>query len=585
MVELRYPLIHYYSIAVLGLNLSTIVLGLTFLSFPGESAFWDFSGWIFLSSWTSTIMLALLAPQILVVLKPTSKRTKRLGYITIAVLDAAKVSAFALSLLLSTSNSNAISEIGSALVLLYASFFGCSAMNSYFAFNIVKQTKNSKLVSPKEKKTTPKTAKPRFSSNKKLPLLHIGILLIGSMALGLMVYFAIISLVGVYLDGINGLMGVISASFGWLFSIFTWSTTVGGIKILRRLHLPRLAIGFGLIGLITGSILLAPMIAVPSIISEVNTGFGEAYGADWEERIPPSAMNYFKSNQLIAAEYFLSKPLNDCIVKENISFYNGSTGNEEGLQLFFDAYLPPLTNQPLPGANSTLIRIHGGGFTIGDKGIGNMPLMNRYFAAQGYCVFDIQYGLINRSSLLSFGRIITPEHVIGNYSVNDMLRHIGLFCQYLTNHQSEYPANLSSAFISGGSAGGHLTCATALAIASGNYTSTFGSELNIKGYVPFYPAIDLESKIDGGVSNQEFYSPASLISANSPPCLIYHGNQDGLVAPQNSIDIKDRYTNQANPACLTIFLPFAGHGSDINFYGYYNQFFLYYMERFLYLHR
>ena len=585
MVELRYPLIHYYSIGVLGLNLATIVLGLTYLSFPGESTFWDFSGWLFLSSWTSTIILVSLAPQILVVLKPTSKRTKRLGYITIAVLDASSFLAFAVSLLLSTSNSNAISEIGSALVLLYASFFGCTAMNSYFAFNIVKKTKNSKLVSSKENKTTSKTAKPKLSNYKKLPLSHIGVLLIVSIALGLMVYFAIISLIGVHLDGINGLIGVIGATFGWIFSIFTWSTTVGGIKILRRLRQPRLAIVFGLIGLITGSILLAPMIAVPSITSEVNTGFGEAYGADWEERIPSSAIKYFKSNQLIAAKYFLPKPLNDCIVKENISFYNGSTGNEEGLQLFFDAYLPPSTNQPLPGANSTLIRIHGGGFTIGDKGIGNMPLMNRYFAAQGYCVFDIQYGLINRTTLLSFGRIITPEHVIGDYSINDMIRHIGLFCQYLTNHQSEYPANLSSVFISGGSAGGHLTCATALAIATGDYTSTFGSELTIKGYVPFYPVIDLNSDIDGGVSNQEFYSPASLISANSPPCLIYHGNQDGLVAPQNSKDLKNRYTNQANPACLVIFLPFAGHGSDINFYGYYNQFFLYYMERFLYLHR
>jgi len=281
----------------------------------------------------------------------------------------------------------------------------------------------------------------------------------------------------------------------------------------------------------------------------------------------------------------LPHPLDDCVVMEDISFYNGSVGIGNGLRLFFDAYLPPSTDQSLPGANSTLIRIHGGGWTVGDKGTGNMPLMNRYFAAQGYCVFDIQYGLNNQSNFLRFAQGITPENVMGNYSINDMVRHIGLFCKYLALHQIEYHVNLSSVFVSGGSAGGHLTCVTALAIASGNYTSIFGSGITIKGFVPFYPANGMANLIDGGIGTQEFYDPASLVSAASPPCLVYQGNQDGLVNPQISQDLKDRYTDQGNPACMVIFFPFAGHGSDIDFYGYYNQFFLYYMERFLYLYR
>jgi acetyl esterase/lipase len=276
--------------------------------------------------------------------------------------------------------------------------------------------------------------------------------------------------------------------------------------------------------------------------------------------------------------------LGDCVLKEDISFYNGSGGIDNGLKLLFDAYLPPSTRN-LPGANSTIIRIHGGGWTVGDKGTGNMPLMNRYFATQGYCVFDIQYGLNNQSNILPFAESITPQTVKGNFSINDMVRHVGIFCQYLVTHQSEYPANLSSVFISGGSAGGHLTCITALAIASGNYTSLFGPGITIKGYVPFYPANDLANFIDGGISNKEFYDPTLLISASSPPCLVYQGNQDGLVNPKTAQDLKDQYSNHENPSCMVIFLPFAGHGSDIDFYGYYNQFFLYYMERFLYLYR
>ena len=58
-----------------------------------------------------------------------------------------------------------------------------------------------------------------------------------------------------------------------------------------------------------------------------------------------------------------------------------------------------------------------------------------------------------------------------------------------------------------------------------------------------------------------------------------------LVDPQTAQNLKSQYTVMGNRACMVISLPFAGHGSDIAFYGYYNQFFLYYMERFLYLYR
>ena len=90
--------------------------------------------------------------------------------------------------------------------------------------------------------------------------------------------------------------------------------------------------------------------------------------------------------------------------------------------------------------------------------------------------------------------------------------------------------------------------------------------------------------LDGGTSNPEFYDPTLLVSADSPPCLIYQGNQDRLVDPKNAQDLKNQYTNQGNWACMVVTLPFGGHGSDIAFYGYYNRFFLYYMERFLFLY-
>ena len=519
------------------------------------------------------------------------KRVNLFGYVTLAMLGLCTFVMFGASFLLSIS----VSELGGPLALLFGGFFACTAVNSFFAFMVARQFRvSSDLASHVENKSGVVLAERAGSRvNRRFLFVRVGVLLVCGAVVGLMLYSAVLCLAGVWLGAyslseagvINGVVGVVSGSFGWLFSVFAWSATAGGVKVLRRLRLPRVSIGFGVLGALVGFILLAPMLAVPLMSSDVDIRFGEAYGTDWADRIPAPALPYLKSTQLVAAGYFLPRPLGDCVVLKDISFFNGSGEFDSGLRLFFDAYLPPSNSGSLPGANSVLIRIHGGGWTTGDKGIGNMPLMNRYFAAQGYCVFDIQYGLNNESRILSFLQGMSPENVRGNYSINDMVGHIGLFCKYLEAHQGEYKANLDSVFISGGSAGGHLTCVAALAIVSGDYSSLFGSGITVKGFVPFYPANNAARAVDGGISNPEFYDPALLVSADSPPCLVYQGSQDGLVDPQTAQNLKNQYTRQGNRACMVVSLPFAGHGSDLAFYGYYNQFFLYYMERFLYLYR
>ncbi|HMF33505.1 MAG TPA: alpha/beta hydrolase [Candidatus Lokiarchaeia archaeon] len=285
--------------------------------------------------------------------------------------------------------------------------------------------------------------------------------------------------------------------------------------------------------------------------------------------------------------YYLGIPPKDCVIDSNVLYYTG-TGAESYVKLYFDAYLPPNNGVGLPGGNSTIIRIHGGGWVIGDKSMQGMLQVDKYLAAQGYCVFDIQYGLSNASEgILSSLSFANPSNVIGNFSINDMMSQMGVFCQYLVAHQAEYGANMSSTFISGGSAGGQLTCAVALAIANGSYASYFGTAntaLKIRGLIPMYPANGMAA-FDQGRSLPEFLDPTLLVNSASPPCLIYQGMQDGLVNPKISQAFKDAYANANNPACALIWLPMAGHGSDLYFSGYYNTFFLYYMERFLYLNR
>jgi len=102
--------IYRYSIVVSCSNLATIVLGLIYLAFPGESAFWDFSGWLFLSSWAGAVVLSLLVHQVVDLRTPIWKRINRLSYVTLAVSAVATICISVASFLLSVTILNAISH-------------------------------------------------------------------------------------------------------------------------------------------------------------------------------------------------------------------------------------------------------------------------------------------------------------------------------------------------------------------------------------------------------------------------------------------------------------------------------------------
>ena len=46
-----------------------------------------------------------------------------------------------------------------------------------------------------------------------------------------------------------------------------------------------------------------------------------------------------------------------------------------------------------------------------------------------------------------------------------------------------------------------------------------------------------------------------------------------------------KYHKEGNDHCAILWAPLGGHGCDSYYSGYYNQVFIYYMERFMYLYR
>ncbi len=374
---------------------------------------------------------------------------------------------------------------------------------------------------------------------------------------------------------------VLVSAFALFYSLMFLSAGVLIIKLLNKNKKIYIKIFFLVITLYVSVICLLPITSVPTLIKNAEISYINAFSMDYKS-IPDFERQEFRQVKFSIPEYFFGTISKDFIVRRDIPFYIGTDGNDKDLRLYFDVYSSSKDSDLLPGGNSVLIRIHGGEWKYGDKGFMNSAQMNKYFASQGYVVFDIQYGLS------TFNNEKQPkssdEHRYGEFTTNDMVRHIYKFIKYLAENHKEFNANINSVFISGSSAGGNLALASGLAFTNNEYSDIGASRVNIRGIIPFYPANGLAHSM--GVGQSEFFaSPELLVNNQSPPCLIFQGINDGIVKPVVTQQLHAEYLNQENENCAIINMPYGGHSSDVYFSGYYNQVFLYYMERFMYQYR
>lgn len=320
-------------------------------------------------------------------------------------------------------------------------------------------------------------------------------------------------------------------------------------KVLRNL-------GFGL-GIIYFVLFSIPLLSTVLKIDDFTKEYRDVYS-----ELP------IKKNIFFLTDYFFGIKIDGYSYKKDILFYKDEKGNDDFIELKFDYFYPENSTEELP----VLVRIHGGSWISGNKGFENMMQMNKYFASKGYAVFDIQYGLYN------FGEESDNPRK-GNFTIEDLVRHIGLFANYISVNREDYNVDLDNVFISGGSAGGHLATAYSLARTNSKYKNDFLDDFVIRGVIPFYPANGLADNV--GLDGIEAYnSPSLMIEKNQPPFLIYHGTHDGFVSVENTKNFVQKY-KEKNNNIVALYLPYSGHADDIYFEGYYNQIFLYYMENFM----
>ena len=363
-----------------------------------------------------------------------------------------------------------------------------------------------------------------------------------------------------------------------------FSATAILLKIFsqRRTSHPKQYYTIFIIGFIITGLNSASLLATPYTIMNADAEFSNAFGSTWREDIPKEAKDKFLPIPYNLATHFLTIPKDSVKVEKDVLYYQG-----ENITLYFDVYMPFGDPRQLPGNGSVIINLHPGAWSSGGKGTWNMISTSKYLAAQGYVVFDIQYGLIEWFQYAAPAPE-TPKNVLGNFTIEDQIRHIGIFTKRLANDfYLEYGANLNSVYFMGRSAGAHLAGVSSLGFNEDYHNGTFSPKIKVKGGIPLYPpsaAPELLLKETKNENPERFnaYNLSALSDDEDPPILIFQGGSDGQVRIEEVIKLENRMENAGVDTCLLQF-PFAGHASDFILSTNIGQVWIFYLERYLYI--
>ena len=121
-----------------------------------------------------------------------------------------------------------------------------------------------------------------------------------------------------------------------------------------------------------------------------------------------------------------------------------------------DVYSPTTDDTPMP----TIIDIHGGGWYYGDKELNKIYCLN--LCERGFKIVNISYRLAPSVSLKT--------------QVQDIVSALN----HIKEHASEYGIDLNNLFITGDSAGAHLTSLIVNLVSDGDMQAAYGVNIDLK---------------------------------------------------------------------------------------------------------
>jgi acetyl esterase/lipase len=341
---------------------------------------------------------------------------------------------------------------------------------------------------------------------------------------------------------------------GWLTSELAlhhimWQLLATGVfVVLGALEAWPGRLGLGITGLSWVGLLWAHLRAAPSG-AVVREALREGLGAPLE---PPPAARGWRANP-----FRMRHPEVERIA--NLPYGKPLPG-DKGRRNLLDVYRRPGAERA-----PTLLQIHGGGWTIGEKEQQALPLIN-LMAERGWVVIAANYRLSPKATF--------PDHII------DVKRAIA----WIRRHGAEYGCDPDFICITGGSAGGHLVALAALTANDPAFQPGFEDvDTSVAACVPFYGVYDfldrhgvrtgaamtpfleksiLKSSPDERRELWESASPIARIHPDAPPFFVVHGTHDSLVFVEEARLFVHALREKSNSPVAYAELPGAQHAFD-----------------------
>jgi acetyl esterase/lipase len=284
----------------------------------------------------------------------------------------------------------------------------------------------------------------------------------------------------------------------------------------------------------------------------------EALGADYRERIPvPRRAGLDDAPTLAELRRPFRRDDPRVEVLRDVPYGTGHARQR------LDLYRP---REPVRGA-PVLLQIHGGGWTLGDKGDQGLPLMLT-LAARGWICVAINYRLCPRDRF--------PASLV------DCKRAVA----WLRTHVAEYGGDPHCIVVTGGSAGGHLAALVALTPDAPELQPGFeAADTRVAGCVPLYGVYDFLDREglrgDGGGMTRwlaqrvmpcppgddarvwDWASPVAQVNADAPPFFVLHGAYDSIACVEEARAFVRRLRAVSRAPVAYAELPYAQHAWDL----------------------
>jgi len=237
---------------------------------------------------------------------------------------------------------------------------------------------------------------------------------------------------------------------------------------------------------------------------------------------------------------------NSTITLEAYEEQNVSYGSND--DQVFNLYLPANRN----AATKTLILVHGGGWTSGDKADMNAYKIFLKDQMPTYAIVNMNYRLADEDN---------PSYPM---QINDITSVVN----YLETNRANYTISGDLGFV-GVSAGAHLSLLWSYAFDTESKTKMVCSVIGPTNFTdsayldnvesPVFQEILNTFNIDTSIEFLEEVSPYHQLTASAPPTILFYGGLDPLVPITQGTDLRDKLEELNIINEFTLY-PLEGHG-------------------------